>query len=315
MKNIKDALWGFVVGDALGVPYEFSTRSMMKENPAVDMVGYGTHNQPPGTWSDDTSMLLCVLENIINNGDIHSLADLFLKWYRDDYMTPHGELFDIGITTSAALQKVLIGVKPSLAGGDDENSAGNGSLMRSLPYAFVEDINKSVFNMTRENRITHRNSICSLCCMFYVKMMRSLLEGNDKFQAYKTGGAYLRFGWRITDSDDDHQEEWQWFKKLFNPEFAALPESEIKSTGYVLSTLEASIWCFLNTDNYKDAVLKAVNLGGDTDTIAALTGGLAGMYYGYDNIPKEWLGQIASPHLINNLLDKINPDAKYIQKL
>ena len=80
-----------------------------------------------------------------------------------------------------------------------------------------------------------------------------------------------------------------------------------------MSTLEAACWCFLNTDNYKDAVLKAVNLGGDTDTIAALTGGLAGIYYGYDNIPKEWLDQIASPHLINNLFNKIDSNAKYIQ--
>ncbi len=315
MKNIKDALWGFIVGDALGVPYEFSTRNMMKENPAVDMVGYGTYNQPPGTWSDDTSMLLCVLENIINNGDIQSLSELFVKWYRDDYMTPHGELFDIGITTSRALQKVMVGVKPALAGGADESSSGNGSLMRSLPYAFVDDIKKSIFNMTMENRITHRNSICSYCCMFYVKMMRALLEGKDKFEAVKDGAAYLKYGWRITDSDDDHEAEWEWFKLLFKADFAALPESEIKSTGYVLSTLEASIWCFLNTDNYKDAVLKAVNLGGDTDTIAAITGGLAGLYYGYDNIPSNWCEKIAGQHLINNLLNKINLNEKYIQKL
>lgn len=315
MKNIKDAVWGFVVGDALGVPFEFSTRNMMKENPATDMVGYGTYNQPPGTWSDDTSMMLCVLENIIDDGNIHSLTSLFLKWYKEDYYTPHGELFDVGINTSESLQRAMIGVKPSLCGGDDEFSAGNGSLMRSLPYAFVEDINKSVFNMTRENRITHRNSICSYSCIFYVKMMRALLEGKDKTSAVMQAVDFLRHGWRISDRDDIDSDTIVYFKRLFNSGFISLEESEVKSTGYVINTLEAVVWCFLNTKNYEDAVLKAVNLGGDTDTIAALTGGLAGLYYGYDSIPEKWLNQIAASSLINNLLDKIDINAKYIQKL
>jgi ADP-ribosyl-[dinitrogen reductase] hydrolase len=315
MTNIKDAVWGFVVGDALGVPYEFSTRNMMKENPAQNMVGYGTYNQPPGTWSDDTSMMLCVLENLISDGDIKSLANLFVQWYKYDYLTPHGELFDIGITTAEALQKVSLGVKPWLSGGNGAMSSGNGSLMRSLPYAFVEDINKSIFQMTKESKITHRNSICSYCCMFYVKMSRMLLDGKDKFEAVKYAGGYLRHGWRITDEEDDYEEERLLFKRLFNPEFSNTKEEEILSTGYALSTLEAAVWCLLNTNNYKDAVLKAINLGGDTDTIAALTGGLAGICYGYDSIPQEWLDQIASPHLINNLLQKIDLHAKYIQKL
>lgn len=315
MKNIKDAVWGFITGDALGVPYEFSTRSMMKEQPANDMIGFGTYNQPAGTWSDDTSMMLCVLENIINNGSTKDLASLFLRWYKDDYMTPHGELFDIGITTSTALTNLMKGVKPTLSGCNDEFASGNGSLMRCIPYAFNEDISKSVFNMAIENKITHRNSICTLCCMYYVKMMRAILEGSDKHKAVDAGRSYLNFGWRITDSEDDHIEMKKLFERIFSKDFSKLPESEIKSTGYVLSTLESVVWCFLNTDNYKDAVLKAVNLGGDTDTIAALTGGLAGLYYGYDTIPKKWLKKIVSPDLINNLLNKLNPDAKYIQKL
>jgi len=315
MKNIKDAVWGFVVGDSLGVPYEFSTRSMMKFNPAVDMVGYGTYNQPPGTWSDDTSMMLCVLENIINNGNINTLSDLFIRWFRDDYMTPHGELFDIGLTTSEALQRVLIGVKPGLSGSEDEFSAGNGSLMRSLPYAFVEDINLSIYNMNRENKITHRNLICSYCCMFYVMMMRAILDGNDKSEAYQAGAAYIKFVGEKTNENDNKVAELNLFNRLFSSDFTNLPELEIKSTGYVLTTLEACIWCFLNTDNYKDAVLKAVNLGGDTDTIAALTGGLAGLYYGYKTIPTDWLSKIAGQHLINNLLNEINPNAAYIQRI
>jgi len=310
--KIKDALWGFVVGDALGVPYEFSTRNMMKVNPAIDMVGYGTYNQPPGTWSDDTSMMLCVLENIINKGTTKDLAQLFLKWYKEDYMTPHGELFDIGITTSTALNNLMRGVKPSQSGLSDEMSAGNGSLMRCLPYAFVDDFNQSVFKMSMDNKITHRITLCSMCCMFYVKMLRALLEGKNKLEAKNAAIAYLRYGWRITDSDDNHEDLKIKFEKLFSKIFEVLSETEIQSTGYVISTLEASVWCFMNTSSYKEAVLKAINLGGDTDTIAALTGGLAGLYYGYDSIPEKWINQIANPDLINNLLDKTNLSEKYI---
>lgn len=311
--NIKDAVWGFIVGDALGVPYEFSTRNMMKENPAVGMTGYGTYNQPPGTWSDDTSMMLCVLENIINQGTINDLAKLFLQWYKEDYMTPHGELFDIGITTSRALGNLIRGAKPSQSGLNDEMSAGNGSLMRSLPYAFVEDIAKSIFDMALENRITHRHHLCSLSCVYYVKMLRSLLDGKEKHEAIQIAAGYLRKGWRLTDSEDDHFDARQKFAKLFDKNFHEFPESEIQSTGYVISTLEAVVWCFLNTENYKDAVLKAVNLGGDTDTIAALTGGLAGLYYGYKAIPENWISCIANKQLINQLLGRLESSGKYIR--
>jgi len=304
MKNIKDAVWGFIVGDALGVPYEFSTRNMMKDNPAVDMIGFGTYNQPPGTWSDDSSMMLCVLENIINNGSSKDLAKLFVKWYKEDYMTPHGKLFDIGITTSTSIQKLLIGVKPHLAGGNDEYASGNGSLMRCLPYAFVEDISKSIFKMAAESKITHRNTICLYCSIFYIKVMRSILEGNNKETAFQHAVAFLQYGWRIADSDNAQNQEK--LSRLLNPSFYHLPESDIHSNGYVLSTIEATVWCFLNTENYKEAVLKAVNLGGDTDTISALTGGLAGLYYGKESIPEDWVKKIASPDIINNLIADID---------
>ena len=312
MKNIHDAVWGFVVGDALGVPYEFSTREMMKENPAIDMVGYGTYNQPPGTWSDDTSMMLCVLENILNDGNSKDLARLFLKWYKHDYMTARGELFDVGTTIASALNAILNAEKFPQQDINDGHSAGNGSLMRCMPYAFVQDIAKSIFNMTMDNRITHRNALCTLSCMYYVKMLRAILEGKSKEESVKAGAAYLKFGWRITDADDDHIEVKEKFKRLLDDNFYHLPESEIKSTGYVIYTLEATVWCFLNTGTYKEAVLKAVNLGGDTDTIAALTGALAGLYYGYETIPETWLLQIANRGLIQSWLDRVDKGRMFV---
>jgi ADP-ribosylglycohydrolase len=310
--NIKDAVWGFVVGDALGVPYEFSTRHAMIEKPASGITGYGTYNQAPGTWSDDTSMMLCVLENIVNQGKPKDLAHLFLQWYNHNYMTANGVLFDIGNTTRTALTNMMNGVSLKHCGLSDEHSAGNGSLMRCIPYAFVEDIAKSVSDMIIDSRITHRHPLCTLSCMYYVKMLRAILEGKSKQEAADYAAGYIRHGWRISDADDDHLPMKEKFKRLFSPTFHTLPETEIKSTGYVIDTLEAAVWCFLNTDSYEASVLHAVNLGGDTDTIAALTGALSGLFYGYDSIPQHWISAIVNQPLIHQVVSRAEANGKYI---
>ncbi len=312
-KNIKSAIWGFIVGDALGVPYEFTDRETMKAFPATGMIGYGTHHQPAGTWSDDSSLMLCVLENLIHQGGPRDLADSFVNWYTKGYMTAHGEVFDIGHTTRNAIDNLIAEVKPHLSGGNRVYSAGNGSLMRCLPYAFKEDISKSINSMIIENKITHRSHLCHLCCIFYVWFVKELLDGGDKLSAMKYAIACIKFRWNISDDEEESTHlGWGNFKKLFAKGFSSLPESEIQSTGYVLSTLEAVIWCFLNTDNYKDAVLKAVNLGGDTDTIAALTGGVAGLYYGYNSIQEEWISAVANPSIIISVLNKIDTNTNNI---
>ena len=288
------AIWGFIVGDALGVPYEFTDRNDMKLEPATGMKGFGTHHQPAGTWSDDTSMMLCVLEKIKTKGTTKDLAKLFIRWYDDGYHTAHGVVFDIGITTRAAIYKLKTGIAVSKSGSSDEHSAGNGSLMRCLPYAFAEDFEKAMSEMIKDNNITHRLSICNDCCLFYAKVIQAITKGKDKEDAVEAGVNYLKFDRRIVESGEDETDLVynSKFNIIFSENFRLLPEVAIKSTGYVLDTIEAVIWCFLNTDNYTDAVLKAINLGGDTDTIAALTGGIAATYYGLDNIPKEWIEQI-----------------------
>ncbi len=312
MSNIKDAVWGFIVGDALGVPYEFTERIIMKRYPANDMVGYGTYDQPPGTWSDDSSLMMLVLENNINKGTTKDLAALFIRWYKEGYMTADGNVFDIGDTTKNAFENLLKVKKPLFSAEHKNCAAGNGTLMRCLPYAFKKDLDATMFEMTFNNWITHHNNICDKCCYFYVKMMRSILDGSDKQRAVESAIDFLKYGWRISDVSDEQQSVQIKFKRIMDKGFKRVPESEIESTGYVLSTLEAAVWCFLNTTNYKNAVLKAVNLGGDTDTIAALTGGLAGLYYGYKNIPEIWISKIVNKKIINDLLDQLNSDSRYI---
>lgn len=292
-EKFRGAFWGFIVGDALGVPYEFSTRTEMKQRPATTMTGHGTYDQPAGTWSDDTSMMLCVLENMQSGWNLKRLADLFLRWKDEAYHTAHNEVFDIGSKTRKALQRYKDeGDLSTMGRSDDERDAGNGSLMRSLPYAFVDPLHVALIKMIYDSGLTHDAAICREATLLYIKMMRHLADGMDKMESFLMAGGHLRAGWRLVDDDDPspHRSE---FRRLFSRGFHLLPEDEVKSTGYVIHTLEAAIWCFLNSNSYTETVLKAVNLGEDTDTVAAVAGGLAGTFYGYDSIPEEWLQQLA----------------------
>jgi ADP-ribosylglycohydrolase len=303
--KLSAAIWGFITGDALGVPYEFCSREMMKKNPANDMVGHGTHDQPAGTWSDDTSMMLCVLENTLKGDSLKDLAKLFVDWYKEGYHTAHGEVFDIGITTQESLERLLAGgCKIVEAGSNDPHSAGNGSLMRSVPYAFYPDFAEGAFKMQMQSKITHRLPVCTNCCRYYIRFLRSLADGHDKATALNHAKGYLHFGLRIIDGAEDEPYPYAELVRLFDPNFKNTPEENIMSGGYVVDSLEAAIWCFLNTDDYASAVLKAVNLGRDTDTIAALTGALAGVYYGMESIPGEWLSRIARKTEIDKMMEE-----------
>jgi ADP-ribosylglycohydrolase len=293
-------VWGFIVGDALGVPYEFRTRNEMKAAPAIGMTGGGIHGQPPGTWSDDSSMMLCVLENNYALGTTHDLANLFLRWYKDSYHTPNGKVFDIGITTQIALDRFRN--SKNICGLDDERSAGNGSLMRSLPYSFHEDFAEGAAIMQMDNLITHGVRLCNSCSVFYTSMARALAEGDLKETALIKAGEFLMNVWKSSDKLEMENEPRDHFKRLMSPGFRELPEKEIRSSGYVIESLEAAVWSFMNGTDYASSVLNAVNLGDDTDTNAGLAGGLAAIYYGIKDIPSEWLDAIVDrKHLDQNI--------------
>lgn len=294
------AYWGFIIGDALGVPFEFKTREEMKLSPVSTMTGWGSHNQPVGTWSDDTSMMLCVLENISEKGNATSLAVKFSKWFNHGDYSAHNEIFDIGNTTLAAIEQFNKGIPAMQCGKNIQHNAGNGALMRSIPYAFMHDFSRGNYWMVIENKITHANSLSNYCCNYYTKLIRSLAEGKNKTDATKTARGWLQFGWRITD--DDCQEVQQPFQRLFGSDFAKTEEHQIKSTGYVIETLEAVVWSFMNSTSYEDAVLKAVHLGGDTDTIAALTGALAAVYY--QQLPEAWKSSIVKHNWLERFFEE-----------
>ena len=294
MSNIlSKIILGVAVGDALGVPVEFKSRAFLKENPVSDMIGYGTHHQPAGTWSDDTSLTLCLAESILEGLDLDNLAQKFIAWKNDNYWTPHGWVFDIGIGTRIAIERLEYGVKPELAGGFEEMDNGNGSLMRILPLVLLtknSEINER-FELTKKvSSLTHAHIRSVIACFYYLEFAKKIIEGKDMFEIYYELQIEIPL---FLYSKEINLNEISKFNRLFNQNIFELNEFEIKSSGYVIDTLEASIWCLLTTKNYKESVLKAVNLGSDTDTTAAVTGGLAGLFYGTESISENFLNIIS----------------------
>jgi ADP-ribosyl-[dinitrogen reductase] hydrolase len=303
-RRLKGGIVGSCLGDALGVPVEFKSRQDLKLNPVNEMIGYGTYMQPPGTWSDDSSMQLCTMESLCQGYDLKDIANNFIKWRYDSFWTPYGIVFDIGIATTKAIIKLTTKKNPQDAGNTDERSNGNGSLMRILPIAYYLHIHQSENSykiISDVSSITHAHIRSILSCYIYVKFAFLLLKGIDKFEAYKQLIEMLN---DFMPKLNVNHGELLHFKRVLKGNIASLSENQISSSGYVIDSLESSFWSFLNTSSYSDAVLKSVNLGGDTDTTAAITGGLAGLYYGYDALPADWIKKLARINDITKLVDK-----------
>lgn len=272
---------GSAIGDALGVPVEFTSRESLEKEPVTGYRGYGTHSQPPGTWSDDTSMFLCTAQNIIEGGDVHSLGKKFQNWRRHGYMTAHGDAFDIGITTDQALHRLVLGTPATHSGSDSEGSNGNGSLMRILPLAFRywKSTDMEIFQACRENSsITHSHIRSIIGCYLLVKFATKLIKYCSRnkeiaFQEFqKEARAFL-------SSAAFNKSEVAHYDRILHSDFKTCPKALIHSSGYVVHSLEAAIWCVLYHNKFDLTVLEAVNLGEDTDTVGAIAGGLAGILY------------------------------------
>lgn len=290
MGKFYNAIMGLVVGDALGVPFEFRNRDTFR---AEGMTGFGTYSQPPGTWSDDSSMTIATIESLLRIGkvDLHDLMYGFSGWRYWKQFTPHGEVFDVGATTDTAIRRFLMGRNPEDCGGTSEASNGNGALMRILPMAFYPGSMKDVVKVAS---LTHNHAISNTACAIYVSIALDLISGRNKHQAIQEGFEMIS---RIMDIPE---------KLRRIPALDSLHRCEIGSTGFVVDTLEAALWCLLKADSYEETVLMAVNLGNDTDTTAAVAGGLAGIIYGIGGkkgIPVDWIDQIAKKEEIKALCE------------
>lgn len=272
-KKLKDAIYGFAIGDALGVPYEFRKRGSFN---CVDMIGDGSWSQPKGTFSDDTSMTLATCKSIKENGKIviEDIRKKFEDWCFNSAYTANGKRFDIGRTTYQAIM-LKHGINYIY-------SNGNGSLMRILPLAFIPCTFKEIKEVSS---ITHAHDISIMACKIYVFIATLLIEERSLEEIFDL----------LKKSD---------LKAPFDrlPYIKNISIEKISSSSYVVDTLEAALWCLATTNTYEECVLKAVNLGDDTDTVAAIAGGLAGIKYGIENIPKKWIDNLINKELIEDCL-------------
>lgn len=279
-----DGIIGLAVADAAGVPFECGWRDQYV---VTDMVGYekgmpGYHEEPipVGSWSDDSALTFATIDSYRRCGKLDSedLMRSFCSWFYDNKYVPDGQTrFGEGKITVRAFEKFLSGTPADECGCDEETALGNGSLMRILPLAFFPH---TVEDTVRVASLTHANKLGLMACICYLQIAEKLIAGAGLDEAVKS------VKW----------PEIEEFSRM--ADIASYPRDEIRSSGHVLETLEAALWCLLKTDNYRDCVLVAINLGRDTDTVAAVAGGLAGIYYGTDSeknkgaVPSEWIGRL-----------------------
>lgn len=322
--HLRDGIMGMCVADAIGVPVEFNSRESLRTEPVTDIRGYGTYQVPPGTWSDDTSMTLALLDSLTTGLDYKDIMDKFLSLLQEAHYTPYEDVFDIGYATRKAIMKYAQGEQPLNCGGQSEYDNGNGSLMRILPLAYYlrahygDSFTENEEAMTIihfVSALTHAHPRSQIACGLYCSIASLLIQDCGLSSAISAG---IERAKTYYEQLEGYQEELQHYKRLWDMEsFRRLPEEEIQSSGYVVDSLEAAIWCLLNTEDYKSCVLKAVNLGEDTDTIASIAGGLAGLSYGVEQIPPHWLDAIPKrdyiEQLCDNLADKLSDKLLQLQ--
>ena len=310
------ALLGVAVGDALGVPVEFQSRQNRTADPVTGMRAYGTHSQPAGTWSDDSSLTFCLAETLARpqgrSGppDLADFARRSINWLHQAYWTATNETFDVGNATRAAIKRLDQGVEPTAAGPRSEFDNGNGALMRILPLVFHDtwqaetlDLDAAWALTEAVASVTHGHPRSSLGCFLYLLVARGLLAGLTSAAAYEQmcpqAAAWLARGDAGAVGQAAH------YQRVLGGTLPGLPEPQIQATGYVVHTLEAALWCLLRHDTYPATVLAAVNLGDDTDTTGAVAGGLAGLAYGAASIPPEWLAVLARRADIEELAGRL----------
>lgn len=274
LDKAKGMLVGLAVGDAVGTTVEFMARGSF---PAVtDMKGGGPFNLKKGQWTDDTSMALCLAASLIESKkfDPADQMERYSRWRNEGYMSSTGSCFDIGNTVQDALQKYAASGNP-YSGSQDPASAGNGSLMRLAPVviAYYRNKNQLLEQASNSSKTTHGCEEAVESCKLFAAQLFMVLQGENKQDTLK-GHGYESTAIKVNDI-----AQGCYLKNTYD---------DLNGSGYVISTLETALWCFNNTESFREAILMTVNVGDDADTTAAVCGQIAGAYYGYQAIPKEW---------------------------
>ncbi len=326
-KQYLNGVMGVIVGDALGCPVQFMSRKEIAANPVTGMRGYGTYNMPEGTWTDDGSMTLAMLDSLnrCKGYDLTDIMESFVRWEADGAYTPFGEAFDEGGTCLSGIYNYHKGKDVYSCGLTDSQSNGNGSLMRTMPVCLYAYDGERSGNLSEEEAVravhevsglTHNHLRSKMACGLYYFMVRAILDhkkaeqaaiceegitpANTGLQSVLQKG--LNDGFRFYGKKIENLTEIAYYGRLFYlDEFHETPMDKIGSSGYVVESLEAAVWCLITTENFRECLLKAANLGKDTDTVAAIAGGLAGSWYDYAGMPEEWLACIKRREWIEQL--------------
>lgn len=297
LQRARGALLGLAVGDAIGTTVEFKPRGTFK--PLTDMVGGGPFGLEPGQFTDDTSMALCLAASLIDMGfDLQDQISRYARWANDGYMSSTGRCFDIGIATRAAMERFHRNGNP-LAGSTDPQSAGNGCIMRlaPVPIRYVNDPELAVNYCEEQSRTTHQAPECLAASRLFGEYLVRALQGQIKAEVLAPPELSVKLPSKLDG--------------IGQGRYRRKERDAIRGTGYVVESLEASLWCFDRTTNFKDCVLMAANLGDDADTTAAQAGQIAGAYYGVDAIPAGWLGKLSMMTTIRNMADALVKGANY----
>jgi len=291
--RLTGATWGHLVGDAVGVPYEFRDAAQIGE---IRFGASGTHGQPPGTWSDDGALMLALLDSLTTVGfDPEDQGRRIVSWYREKAYTPEGDgYFDVGNATRSAIDALERGVPAEQAGGTDERSNGNGSLMRILPLALVfpHGSDRDLAAMAhRASSVTHGTARAQVACALYTLTAKRLLQGMSRGEAM----ADARAAAREIYTDDPER-------------LAALDRLEGHRERAGRGAVWDSFWsawdAFAGASSYKETIQRAIGYGNDTDTTAAIAGGLAGIYWGIDGIPSDWLAGMRGRSIVEPLINR-----------
>lgn len=301
--RIAGGIYGLLIGDAFGVPYEFYKAAQLPPYEKIDMIppaGFKkTYPQvEDGTWSDDGAQALCLLDSLLNQGEfsLERFSDLLLAWYEDGVWAVENKVFDVGVQTGQALHAYKSGMPAHKCGLLNPEGKGNGALMRVLPLAlWHEDRKKLVLDAHCQCLITHGHICNQVCCALYCLVAKALLEGRNAHEAIGEGVAGLR---EIYQDMPEHEQELEW---------SIRPGTswEGNGSGYVVDCLRSAFMVLEQTSNYEEAVKQAVLLGNDTDTTACVTGGLAGILYGFLGIPKSWSSMLREKEKVARLLEKL----------
>ncbi|RII33089.1 ADP-ribosylglycohydrolase family protein [Clostridium chromiireducens] len=302
--KILGGIWGLIIGDAVGVPYEFYEASELPVLEEIDMIspkGFekSYSNVPFGTYSDDSAQFLCVLDSYIESRgfNIDNLANKLYRWLHNGLWAVDKIVFDVGDQTASALTEYEMGVSPLKSGFVIQEGKGNGSLMRVLgiPLLHIGTDEELVEFSHKQSVITHGHICNQVCCAFYSLVAKNLLLDKSFEVAYNNAILTLKNIYK-------HKDEY-----LYELENNILPDDILieSGTGYVVDCLKSSFKVISESNTYEEVIKKSIALGNDTDTTAAVAGGLAGIIYGYNGIPEKWYKKIRGKENIIKLLDKI----------